>query len=273
MEIRPLTAGLPGSGAAPPSRWGFRRLRLRRGRRQLVFLPGGVLKVGRTPFERALLDAEVRGSQAAARHPFWAGAGVRALKLGRAQLFMRRFRSVTDDDFPAAADFTARRLEASLGYPRQPVLAGLERRPVFGRISPDGRDRLRRALAGTRLPATSMHGDFHLHNFVHGTGDGFRLIDWEHFDPDGSFAFDFLDFHLQAEGMRRGLDWPGLLAGLDPGAPVFLEAARVLGADPAALRLYYLALRIDINLTRAAAFPGTTAPTDLLPLLERPLPG
>ena len=57
---------------------------------------------------------------------------------------------------------------------------------------------------------------------------------------------------------------------LDPRAD---EAARVLGADPAALRLYYLALRIDINLTRAAAFPGTTAPTDLLPLLERPLPG
>ena len=273
MEIRPLTGVAPGAAPAPPSLWGVRRVLLRRGRRQLVFLPLGVLKIGRTPLEHDLLGTEARGSRAAARQPFWAGIGVRATRLGRAGLVMRRFRPVTDDDFPAAADFAARRLEQSLAYPRQPVLPGLERRPVFARIGAAGRDRLRRTLAGTCLPATSMHGDFHLHNFVHGAGGSFRLIDWEHFDPEGSFTFDFIDFHLQAEVMRRGLDWPGFLAGLEAGEPVLLEAARVLDVDPSALRLYYLALRIDINLTRTAAFPDAAGSAELLPLLDRHLGG
>lgn len=268
MEIRPLTGAVPGAAGAPTaSQWRVHRLLLRRGRRQLVFLPFGVLKIGRTDLERGLLDAEARGSRAAARHPFWAGVCVRTTRIGRAGLLMRRFRSVTDDDFPAAAHFAAQRLEDSLAYPRQPVLPGLERRPVLAALDSTRRDHLRRRLGDLRLPVTSMHGDFHLHNFVRGAG-GFCLIDWEHFDAEGSFTFDFLDFHLQAEVMRRGLDWSGLLAQLEPGEPALLEAGRVLGVDPAALLLYYLVTRIDINLARSQAFPDATGQAGLLPLLE-----
>lgn len=257
--------GLP----APRSLWSIHRILLRRGRRQLFFLPLGVVKIGRTADERRLLDAEARGAAAAAIHPFWRDLCVRTMPLVGAGLAMRRFSPVAADDLPRVAAVVDARLAAMADYPRRPMLEDLEGRRIIAGLTAAERTGLARIVGRESLPRTSMHGDLHFLNFVR-DGRGFRAIDWEHFDPDGSYAFDHLDFHLQLERVtRHDRSWADSITALDARHPAILRVAQAADADPRALLFHYLVTRIDITATRAAGVPGSDCAPILAILRQR----
>jgi len=243
-----LGLGLP----APRSPWSIHRILLRRGRRQLVFLPLGVLKIGRTANERELLGAECRGNSAAARHPFWDGLAVRTTSLAGAGLAMRRYSPVSGDDFPAVTRLVDERLSAMAGFRRRPMIEELEARPIMACLDAGERARLAGLVGDASLPQTSMHGDLHFLNFVR-DGTGFRIIDWEHFDAGGSYAFDYIDYSIQFERMsRQRMGWADFLGQLDASHAAIGRVAQLLDVSPRALFFHYLLTRTDITVARSA---------------------
>ena len=206
---------------------GVGRVTKNRGRRQLFFLPAAVLKLGFDEPERRALGGEARGSAAAARHPFWGRLPVRVFGLAGTGFVSRRFRPVRLDDFDAVARVVEERLEACHVYPSQPIAAQLGGR-LAGVLGLDDRDRLTQAVDGFRLPQSSMHGDLHFFNFVR-AGDGFRVIDWEHFDGDGSFVYDYVNFNVSVDRLNLQRPWPEALAALGPEHPAVRRAAELTG--------------------------------------------
>ena len=247
------------------------RLSKREGQRQLLFLPAAVLKLGLNRSERRALVVEAERSAAAARHAFWAGLTVGTLAVVRAGLLSRRFPSVQLTDFDAVAQIVEERLEACIPLPRHPIPEELLRRSqALALLDAAERDGLSAMLEGQLLPRSSMHGDLHFFNFVR-SGAGFRIIDWEHFDPDGSFVFDYVDFHVSVDHVNRKRYWPDTLDSVDAGHPALQRAAAASGTAPQALLAHYLLLKIDTMIARRGG-PGGIAPTeweDLLAVLRR----
>ena len=174
--------------------------------RQLIFAPYLVVKVGMNPAEQRRLACEAAASQAAAAHPFWQGGALRAWRLWGVGLAARRGRPARLDDYDRVRAFVDRRLELAGRYPRAAIAALLARAPLHARLSRERRAAMLTVAGDGALPMTSMHGDLHLFNFAT-LDDGLRLLDWEHFEPAGSFAYDAVDFEMASlrEDLRRGL--------------------------------------------------------------------
>jgi hypothetical protein len=217
----------------------------RRGGQQLVFLPFLVMKLRR--LRDGKTATELGAGKAAARHPFWRSIAARPVGIPWLGFVNRRFRRVELDDFPPVAAIVEALLERARDCPRQPMLLELVRRPVFHRLDPRQRVRLAAALAPHEVPRTSSHGDFHFFNFVR-AADGYRLVDWEHYDRDGSFLFDYLDFYLTIYKINEERDWPETLRRIAPEHAAFRRAAEAFGIDPASLYAYYLVLKVDMIL-------------------------
>lgn len=229
------------------------RVTNRNGRRQLVFLPAVVLKFARGRTHRDLIRKEAAASAAACAHPFWQNLATPALRLGPLGMVRRRYRPVALEAFDAVSAVVDAQLEAAMAYPRQPMSAGLEERALFAALSIATRTRLRKGLRDA-VPATSMHGDLHFFNFVRGR-DGYRLLDWEHFEANGSFAYDFLEFHMSVTCFNSGKRWVDVLTRVDAEHPAVQRLAALLDADPAALLAYFLFLKVDTIFARQGGAP------------------
>lgn len=230
----------------------FTSLGRRGGRRRLYFLPGAVLKLGTNATERGILAAESDRTAAAARHPFWSGLPARVLPVLRTVNVARRYELVTPDDFPAVWRLLDRRLEACADLPPRPMIADVERsEPAVSQLGPSDLARLADLLGPEALPLSSMHGDLHFFNFVR-SGRSFRIIDWEHFDDEGSFVFDYVDFHVSVDQVNGTRRWPDTLGALSLDHPAIQRAAAVSGASARALRAYYLMRKSATILRRRA---------------------
>ena len=171
-------------------------------------------------------------------------------------MIRRRYRPVELEEFAAIAALVDARLEAAMAYPQQPMLKGLEERSLFAQIADEARVGLQARLTGW-IPATSMHGDLHFFNFV-AKGDGYHLLDWEHFEANGSFVYDYLEFHVSVTCFNSGKRWGEVLSTLNDKHPAVQKLSVRLGADPAALLAYFLFIKVDTIFTRqgAAALAG-----------------
>jgi hypothetical protein len=251
-------SGPKGSSGDPDrigARW-FARLSKRNGRRQLLFLPGVVLKLGLDAPERRKLAIEAERCAAAARLPFWTGLPVRAVTIPGSGFVGRRFRAARPDDLDAVSRVVEDRLDSCARLPRRPMLEDLAHcASVLARLDGAERARLERLFDGQALPETSMHGDLHLFNFVRSDA-GFRIIDWEHFDPRGSFVFDYVDFHVAVDHWSRKRYWPDTLGALDLDHRAIRRGAEVSGTSPRALRAYYLLRKVDKRLERHGGAEG-----------------
>jgi hypothetical protein len=245
--------------------WVF-RVRLRRGKRQHIFLPAVVLTIARDRHNRRQLRADRVAAAAAAAHPFWKDLPIGALGLGDRGVVRRRYRPTGLHDFDAVAVLMDDRLDRARQNSRAPALQGVAHRKLFGYLTPLRRARLAAALATLELPATGMHGDLHLFNFV-GDGESFRAIDWEHFDPLGSFVYDYVDFFVAARMIEAGEEWHRLLGRLAPDDPEVQTIVDRLDVDPIRLVAYYLFLKVDILLTHRQAHRLPLRP-DVAPLVE-----
>lgn len=218
----------------------FTSLTRRGGRRHLYFLPGAVLKLGANGTERRRLVAESNHTAAAARHPFWSGLPARLLPILGTIIVGRRYELVTREDFAAVSRLLDRRLQACADLPPRPMIDDVERsEPAVGQLDPSEQARLGELLAPEALPSTSMHGDLHFFNFVR-SGGSFRIIDWEHFEDDGSFVLDYVNFHVSVDNVNGPRQWADTLGALSLDHPAIRRAAEVSGTSPRALRAYYL---------------------------------
>lgn len=230
-------------------------MKKRGGGRWLYFVPGLVVKIATTETERAALRNERTQAAAAARTRFWAGDAIANRMLTRSILVTGRHSNTTPSDLHLLTDFVEARLEAAAGYPMRPALDYLRGDHLYDAAPEEHRRLIAERLDGQRLPQTSMHGDFHFMNLVRSRGR-VRVIDWEFFDPEGTFAFDYLDFHFHLEA--AGADNESFLMGLAPGHPVLARVAAVTGIAPRALILCYGIHELSKKLARlggAAAVP------------------
>lgn len=230
----------------------FTRVSRRGGTRQLWFLPGLVLKVGTSLQERRLLAEESRLTSWAARDPFWKGLAADALSIWGAGLVSRRYRSVSSDHFANVSKILDSRLADSATYPVRPMLDDVPRMaPVISAWSSDDSRRLADVLGDQTLPSTSMHGDLHFFNFVRSRRI-YKVVDWETFEGDGSFVFDYVDFHVSMDQFNGARHWPTTLGSLSADHPAVRRAADVAGTTPRAIRAYYLAQKAAKILERRA---------------------
>ena len=227
--------------------------------RQLIFAPYLVVKVGMNPAEQRRLACEAAASQAAAAHPFWQGGALRAWRLWGVGLAARRGRPARLDDYDRVRAFVDRRLELAGRYPRAAIAALLARAPLHARLSRERRAALRAVAGDGALPMTSMHGDLHLFNFAT-LDDGLRLLDWEHFEPAGSFAYDAVDFEMASLREDCGAAWEDFLDALPAEHEVFARVGARVGVPPAALFAYYLLLKTGILVKRRGADHASSAP-------------
>jgi hypothetical protein len=247
LRAGPLSA--PGYARKVAARY-FTRISRRGGNRQLFFVPGAVLKVGLNATERRLLAEEWERTSEAARHPFWAGLPATSVPVLGAGFVGWRYRQARLDDFPEIKRLIEQRLEACRPLPRRPMADAIERAsPAVGELGADDRARLADLLAEFTVPVSSMHGDLHFFNFVR-SDDGFRVIDWEHFDEGGSFVFDYVDFHVAIDFLNGSRSWPDTLAAVSPDHPAVRRGAEVSGATPRAVRAYFLLGKVATILSR-----------------------
>jgi hypothetical protein len=223
----------------------------------MLFGPGFVLTLGRGRDGRRLLAPELAGSRQARRHPFWRCAAAPILPLPGLGFARRRYRPADPDDLPAIVAMLEERLAAAARWARVPAIRTVRARDVCGWLSPAERATVEATLARTALPITAMHGDLHLLNCVFGPG-GPRLIDWEHFAPDGSFAYDYIDFFVALGRLEAPGDWPGVLAGIGPDDPAVAAVADRLDLPREAMWLYYLMVKADTVVGRTG--PGSGGP-------------
>lgn len=256
---------------APPVTWRLPRgplfwRRYMGGQRQLWFLPFVVLKLARD-HHAELLGRERANARAAAHSPFWSDLAVTSVSIGSRALLSRRYAPVSLEDYDAIADLMEERLELAARRPRGPAL-DLVRRASTLQSLPDA---LRRpavaALRALELPVTGMHGDLHMFNFCRDGLDRFVLLDWEHYDGAGSFAIDYVDFHVANRFMSQRAKWPEFLAARRGPDAAAARAAERLGVAPRALWLAYLLLKIEVIATRAgglASLPQAETFLDVL---------
>jgi len=228
----------------------FTRLSSRGGKRQLFFVPGAVVKVGLSATERRLLADERERTRAAAEHPFWAGLPATTVSMLGVGFVGWRYQQARLDDYPEITGLLEQRLEACSGLPSRAMadaIAGAT--PVTRELDKDDRARLTALLSEHTLPASSMHGDLHFFNFVR-SDDGFRIIDWEHFDGEGSFVFDYVDFHVSIDFANGSRSWPTTLAAISLDHPAVRRCAEVSGATPRAVRAYVILRKAATILSR-----------------------
>jgi hypothetical protein len=237
---------------AGPAEERFRRIRWfgRAFRNGMMFvrLPGIILKIGRSALTRRTVAREHALARAARKSPFWgdiAVAGARIPALGKIQ---RHLRVLDGRDLASVSLLVEERLGRALTFPRQPLMPLIERRPVFGQLDAPTRTRLTSLLQGLEVPRTGSHGDMHLWNHL-GDGEGYRLIDWEHFDPDGTFVYDYLDFHFGIGRIISRLKHPEALASLREDDRAIRHCAIRTGLPACALLLFFIATKIDTLLS------------------------
>lgn len=224
-------------------------------RRQLLFVPGLVLKlvVGRRL--RRAAEREAVFAHQAAGHGFWSDLALPPRRVPLIGMAMRRHGSVRLEDYKALDRLLLERLERARHWPEwQPVADLVRANPHTGGHLPRRVPRLEDA----RLPVTSMHGDLHMFNFVR-RGGGFGLLDWEFFNPGGSFVFDFMDFRFFNVLTNSGQNGYRFMAGLTPDNPTIAFVADRLRIDPWALIAYYGFTRVNTMISRRGGLDGLPA--------------
>ena len=148
-------------------------------RRQLLFLPGHVVKLAIGRRERDAAVREADHASTAAAHPFWSDLALAPDRVPFLGMAMRRHGGVRLEDYADINRLLGARLTRACDWSdRQPMSFFLWRAAHTGPYlsgSP-------RHLDGLMLPMTSMHGDLHMFNFVR-TETGFGLLDWVVVDP------------------------------------------------------------------------------------------
>ena len=132
-----------------------------------------------------------------------------------------RFRPTDGPDWLPVREVLEDRLTSALDYPFRSMLEYGEGRSLSGRLDPGERSAIADILGPESVPHTSLHGDMHLWNFVALGSGAYRLIDWEYFDEDGSFVYDYLDFHVAASYMTGNGSWLPALSMVTEDHPVF----------------------------------------------------
>ena len=212
------------------------RIRKRSGGRWLYFVPGLVIKVATTDSERRALSNEHAQARLARRSGFWKAETLGNFLLSPSMLVTGRGRNTTPADHAPIAGFAAGKRRESAGYPHADALSYVEDCTTFRTAPAERRRRFAEVLRGQALPLTSGHGDFHFMNFVW-YGGRMRVIDWEFFEPEGTFLFDYLSFHLHPEAAGTA---PGVfLATLEPTHPAIRAASEALDVEPEAVLLSY----------------------------------
>lgn len=223
---------------------------------RFYFLPRVVLKHARTPGAKQAVKAETAAARRARQHPFWRDLASAGVGLGSFGKMQRRFRPTDGPDWLPVRETLEGRLTAALDYPFRSMLAYGEQRSLFGRLGPDERAAIAGILGPEAVLRTSLHGDMHLWNFV-ARGSGYRLIDWEYFDENGSFVYDFLDFHVAASYTTGNGSWIPALSTVTEGHPVFQTVSGRTGASVRALTIYYLLIKIDTLFRMKPHWPET----------------
>lgn len=236
------------------------RVKKRGGGRWLYFVPGLVIKFATTEEERAALLNEGTRADAAKGAQFWAGDVIGNRMLTRSILVTTRHSNATPSDLHLLAGFVDAKLESAADYPMRPALGYLDGGRFYGTASEGRRRMIAERLDGQRLPQTSMHGDFHFMNLVR-SGPRVGVIDWEFFDPEGTFVFDYLDFHFHLEG--GGKDNESFLMGLEPQHPAVGRVAAVTGIDPRALILCYGIHELSKKVARLGGHDAIPAATQV----------
>lgn len=224
---------------------------------RFYFLPRVVLKHARTAGAKKAVKAETAAARRARQHPFWHDLASSGVGLGNFGKMQRRFRPTDGPDWLPVREILEKRLTAALTYPLRSMLTYGETRSLFGRLGAEERAVIADILGPEEVPRTSLHGDMHLWNFVDSGAGGYRLIDWEYFDEDGSFVYDFLDFHVAAAYTTGNGSWVPALSTVTEEHPVFQEVSRRTGTSARALAVYYLLLKIDTLFRMKPHWPET----------------
>ncbi len=248
------------------------RMQRMSGERVWLFTPFLVFKAARGHHVR-LLRREVEGARQAAALPFWAPLAVRPRAVTGAMTVARRYAQVGLGDYRPIRAVTEDLLGRARDCATHPLRAALEREPGFGMLAaPERRLLLDRAGAG-RLPSTGGHGDFHMFNFCKGSRGPYYLLDWEHFDADGSFVMDYIEFHVANRVFGRDTRWMEVLRSGKAPAPLLRRLGARIGADPGALWLLYLLgkLRAMADRRGGLATLGPARQAEMLAVIRRRL--
>ncbi len=236
----------------PEGQWFFRSKRMG-SRRLMLFMPLIVLKTARG-HHAEMLRREAENAKAAARNPFWSDVAVTSLRIGRSTAISRRHAQVQLADFAEIAAWVERRLDAALAARRGPAVGLIADNPVFAALSPSAQQRVRAALRGLEVPITGMHGDMHMFNFCRVSRGGFGLLDWEYYVDQGSFAFDYTEFHACARYFGQELKWPEYFENTDAPDPAATRAAARLGVDVGAFWLVHLLIKLNAVAVQRGGF-------------------
>ena len=133
------------------------------------------------------------------------------------------------------------------------MIGGVEQRPLFQHLTDEEKKALVARVRTLRLPKTSMHGDVHVFNFVF-AGQSPRLVDWEFFDPDGSFVYDYLDFFISVSSINSDDSWHTIMRRLTTSHPAIATVSRRLGISPRVLLSYYLFVKVNTILSLHGTF-------------------
>ena len=224
----------------------FYRARQRPGRLQF-FVPGWVFTLSRSGWHAGELSGEVSGSRRAERFDFWKGLPAPVFPLTRRGILRRRYHPAELADFEPISKLLSERLSASLDRPTVNALSLVRNTSSFQALSIAERKVAEHALRGLRLPWTGMHGDLHLFNFLRRRGtEGYCIIDWEYFDPQGSFAYDFIDFFVAGAMIQQGGRWEDLLSERNNWLSAARHVSQVLDVNLQELVVFYLCLKTDI---------------------------
>lgn len=250
----------------------FGRIKKKRGARQLIFAPGLFFKIGRSKAETTNIERECAALQEATRYNFWEPLTGRVYRIPSYGFVGRRFRPATPGDFDRLYETVDGLFEEAMVYPEIEAADGVERRPLARHLSRAERATLLGLLRGLQLPRTAMHGDLQLFNFVF-AGDAPRLIDWEFFDPRGSFVYDYLDFFISITAINTDDSWHTIMRRLNPAHPAVARVAARLEVSPRALLAYYLYVKVNTILSLGGSFTrvSDTFFDDLIAGLRRTL--
>lgn len=250
LMIRPIRDG---SHVQTVPQGTFGRIKKKRGARQLIFMPGLFFKIGRNGVEMSNIEQERASLRNAARFRFWRPLLTRVFRIPACGFVARRLRPATPDDFDRLVETVETLFDASLRYPEADMVDGVEERPLFRHLTSEERAALAARLRRLRLPKTSMHGDVHVFNFVF-AGQSPRLVDWEFFDPRGSFVYDYLDFFISVSSINSDDSWHTIMRRLTTRHPAIVTVSRRLGIAPRVLLSYYLFVKVNTILSLNGSF-------------------
>ncbi len=248
--IRPVRDG---SHVQTVPQGSFGRIKKKRGARQLIFMPGLFFKIGRNDVESSNIERECAAVQTVAGYRFWRPLLTRVFRIPTHGFVGRRLRPATPDDFDRLVETVETLFSTALAYPEVDTLEGVVERPLFQHLTQDERRALVGLVSGLRLPKTSMHGDVHVFNFVF-SGKAPRLVDWEFFDPNGSFVYDYLDFFISVSSINSDDSWHTIMRRLTPNHPAIATVSQRLGISPRVLLSYYLFVKVNTILSLHGTF-------------------